>query len=587
MININTDRLCKQAELYYYNILSDKGDKPVPASVMEHVGHCHNCQVQLKRLEAALSQAYSADSEQGGSDSATAAILQLHFAHTSRLVTCETTKPFLPTLLHPALRVAIPTPITVHLDNCESCSEDLKRIQRMDLSPKQLGRLSQLFADNPTEDTVSCSEAQAAAGLSGVLLAPGKCNAAVLRHLCTCGDCRKAVYQYRESLREDLSRKGTGQSKFPCQEIPARDIFDYCVPYGIDPTADQYARFRESSASHLLSCPACLGRIQELHNAVYGIAERPDSEVATTYYIAEPGEAQTPAASDDVYAGYPIRVEVTNAGDQAKSEKPTLAGGLATALRRRVSTIRFRPFAKIAVVAAVVLIVATLFFNTPSAKGITLAEIYRALENVRNVYIGHFVSGRKEPIQEQWVSRELGFYLIKTERESVLRDVSSGTMKTRRSGDSSTEIRSMSTEMISEARKRMAGSFGLVPFTELSRLPQGSQWGPADSNELSTVAEGIEVYDLSWTQEVPNGPAMMRKWRFFLDRQTGLPQRVELYRKSVDDAKYELKFVKIVEYLSDKQIQEAVNKRFPTSEVSLGQPEGMSVLVSVAAFDDQ
>ena len=558
MIAFNPNSLCVEAEPHYYDLIFGKGGQPVPEHVVCHIEKCPNCQEQLSRLRDALSRADSLDSKQRQADSAITTMLRLHFGYIGRPVTCEIVKPFLPTLLDPVLQVRVPTPITAHLGNCHQCSEDLKTIQEMTLNRRQLGRLSQLFAESQVEDAVSCSDAQAG-GLAAVLLVFRKTNAGVLKHLCTCPDCRKALYQFRESIRKDLSHEEQIEKEFPCEKVSAADIFDYGVPYGIDPVADEYGKFREPLAEHIRSCPVCLAKIQQLHNTVYGIAERADSDVVTIYHIDESAKVQTPTESDDLYAGFPIRVEIGDCEGQVKSEEAGSTVSFAAAVKRRVSTINVKPLAKIAVVAAAVLIVAALFFNTPSAKAITLAEIYRALENVQNVYIAHFVSGRKEPVQQQWVSRSLGFHLIKTERQFVLRDVPSGQMTVRQLGDDSVEIRSMSPEMISDANKRLRGSLGLVLFAELSRLPKNSTWSPIGDDQLAAAPEGVEVYDLTWTQEVPNGPVMMRKWRFFVDSQTGLPRKVELYRKSTNDREYERKFVKTVEYLTDKQIQEAVD----------------------------
>ncbi|MBN2270302.1 MAG: hypothetical protein JXN61_06795 [Sedimentisphaerales bacterium] len=580
MIALNPNSLCLEAEPHYYDFIFSRADEPIPEDIVRHIENCHTCKEQLNRLKYALSQIDDLDVKQGRAHSAIAAMLRLHFGYIGKPVTCRIVKPFLPTLLDPVLQVRTPTPITAHLDRCQRCSEDLKTIKAMNLNRKQLGRLSRLLAQNPAEDPVSCSEAQAA-GLPAALMVFRKATAEALNHLSLCHDCRQALYEYRESLRNDLLHKERVEGESLCQDVSTPDVFDSCVPYGIDPAAAQYAKFREPLASHLRSCPVCLAKVQQLHNTVYGIVERADSDVVTTYYLNEAAEAQSPASADYPYAGYPIRVEVAGFGAPVKSKKPILATGFTASLKRAVPVARLRRFAKIAVVAAAVLIAVRLFFTTPSAKAITLVEINKALQNVRNVYIAHFVPGRNEPVQEQWVSRGLGFYLIKTGQELILRDVLSGQMKVRQLGGDSAEIKSMSPEMISDTDKKMAGSFGLIPFTELSRLPQGSQWGPADGDQLSTVPEGIEVYDLTRTQEVPNGPTITRKWRFFVDSRTGLPQKVELYRKSTIDREYHLQFVKTVEYLTDKQMQEHVDEVLPN--VSSWRPEGMPVLVGIAA----
>jgi hypothetical protein len=556
MININIDPLCKQAELYYYDILSDKkGDKPVPASVIEHVDHCHNCQGQLNRLESALSQAYSAESEQGGSVSATAAILQLHLAYIGRPVTCEITKPFLPTLLHPALRVAIPTPITAHLDNCEACSEDLKTIQRMNLSPKQLGRLSQLFAENQVEDAVSCSDAQAG-GLATVLLVFRETNAGVLKHLCTCPDCRKALYQFREGIRKDLLHERQIEKEFPCKEVSVADVFDYGVPYGIDPAADEYGKFREPLAEHIRSCPACLAKIQQLHNTVYGIAERTDSDVVTICRIDESAKVQTPTGYENLYAGFPIRVEVAGSEDGATVEPLASTIDSTAALTWKVSTKNLKPLLKPAVAAAAVILIAVaLFFSTPTAKAVTIEQIYKAIEGIKNVYIASSGKDQTEPEQELWVSKTLNIYMTKTEKVIVLWDIDNGLRKARNLRTGIIDTVPLADETRAGIERKMSGSLGVVPFYDISNIPSGSEWLRVNNDGHDSITKDVEVYDLIWTSRILGDSVVFKKWRVFVNPETNLPHRIEWYQKLTGDEEYALSSVKVVEQLDESQMR--------------------------------
>lgn len=564
MIALNPHSLCVEAEPHYYDFIFGKADVAIPEHIVRHIEGCENCQERLNQLKVALSRADGVDSKQRQADCAITTILRLHFGYIGRPVTCRVVKPFLPTLLDPILQVRTPTPITVHIDNCQECSEDLRAIRAMNLNRNQLGRLSRLLAETPVEDAVICSETRTAGLAAGVLVFRAA-GAKTLKHLCLCPQCRQALYEYRESVRKDLLQEEQIKKEFPCEKVSATDVFDCCVPYGIDPAADQYAKFREPLASHLRSCPACLAKIQQLHNTVYGIVERAESDVVTTYHLDEAVKVQTATESDDLYAGFPIRVEVANSQCQVEPERPVLAGAFAAALRKRLSAINVKPLAKIVAVAAGILIVAALLLNTPTAKAVSLADIYRALENVQNVYIAHFGPDPQEPAQEQWVSRTLGLYLMKTKREIVLRDVTGEKMKVKQLQDGSVESGSMSAEMIGETRGKMAGSLGLVPFTQLSLLPQGTKWTPVSKDGLPGVAEAVEVYDLTWTEEMPNSPTVIRKWRYFVNGQTGLPQKVELYRKSVNDYEYDLRSLRSVEYPTNKQIQEVAD------EVFLGQ----------------
>jgi len=69
--------------------------------------------------------------------------------------------------------------------------------------------------------------------------------------------------------------------KFPCESVSPSEIFAYTIPFGLDPANDQYAKFRPSFTSHLIKCQTCLGKMQELHNTIYAILERPDLGIVT------------------------------------------------------------------------------------------------------------------------------------------------------------------------------------------------------------------------------------------------------------------------------------------------------------------
>ena len=151
MIAPNLNSLCKQAELYYYDFLFGESRGLIPGSIIKHIEQCEHCREQLNRLECVLSHAEgNVEPEQRQIDAAVTTMLKFHFAYIGKPVTCENTKPFLPSLLDPALEIRIPTPVTAHLDNCRKCSEDLETIRRLNLNRKQLRRLSQVFADQKT-----------------------------------------------------------------------------------------------------------------------------------------------------------------------------------------------------------------------------------------------------------------------------------------------------------------------------------------------------------------------------------------------------------------------------------------------------
>jgi hypothetical protein len=560
MIAFDPDSLCREAKTYYYDFLYDESRKSIPQRFIEHIEGCTNCQGSINKLAAALSQAEEhSEPEQEEHSAAVATMLRLHLAYIGERVTCDTVKPFLPGLLHPALEIRIPTPITAHLDNCQECTEDLERIRELGLNREQLCRLSQLFAQKATGDSISCSQAQARI-LAVVSMALHETTKEVLKHLCTCRDCREALYQCRETVREQYLHEKSGQEGFPCNEVSAADLFDYVIPYGLDPARDEYARFRTSFTSHVRCCPTCLAKIQHLHSTVYAILERAESDVVTIYYLGESAKTEATGRPDDLYAGFPIRVEVTSHEDARKVRHSAPIIGLGAALKQKLSRMNLISLAKVATVAAVVFAAITLLLNSPTAKGVSLESIYKAIETVRNAHISSFVSDKQEPIQEIWVSRALNVYVTKGENRLVLWDVANRLRKDKHLDTGIIETMQLADDVVASIKPKIAGFLDLVPFSRISEVPHDAEWIRVTDVSLKGSTRNIEVYDLTWGEKAYDGSIVFKKWRVFLDPTTKLPQRTEFYEKSSADSEYNLRSVKVVESLSDSEIQEVIEE---------------------------
>jgi hypothetical protein len=558
MIAHDPKSLCKETELYYYDFLCDESRRLIPEPIVSHIEQCLHCREQINHLEAVLSQADSLKSERGRVSSAVTTMLKLHFAYIGKPVTCNIVKPFLPTLLDQTLGIHIPTPIVTHVCDCQQCSEDLDIVRCLNLSRKQLCRLSQLFAEKSTESDISCTEARNAIP-SIVSMIFSETDSEVLKHLCACTICRKLVYKERQKLCDSLPEY-TSSSEFPCESVSASDFFDYVVPYGIDPANDQYAKFRESFTSHVTNCPNCLAKMQELHKTVYGICERPESEVITVYHIDESAKAQATSETEKLYAGFPIRVDVKQREEEVKAEQPVPVVDFAATLKQKISVKRLKPLLKTgAVAAAVIFIAAALLLNIPTARAVTLERIYEAIEKVKNVHITSFIPDKKEPVQEIWVSQTLNIYMTKTEGQLVFWDISNRVRKSKHLDTSLTEATSLTDDIVAGLEKKMSSTLDLMPFYDISDIPESADWSRVD-NENVEIRSNIEIYDLQWIEKKYGGSAIFKKWRVFVDSETNLPQRIEWYEKLTADSEYTLSLAMEVEYLSDSEIREIIKE---------------------------
>lgn len=561
MISLDQNNLCQQAEQHYYDFLTGESRELIPDPIVSHLEVCAYCREQMADLKAALAQADgSAESTQHQADRAVTAMLKAHFTYVGAQVTCATVKPFLPSLLSPVVQVRVPTPITVHLDNCAQCSQDLETIERLDLTQGQLGRLSLLLAGEPKDDEIDCSQARAAIP-SVASMAFGETSEAVVRHLCTCAKCRELLYQQRDRIRAECGHATNDSEGLSCGDVSASDVFDCVVPYALDPDDKQCSALEASFVSHVRCCPTCLGKVQELHRTVYEIVERPESGVATTYTPDASAKGRTAEASGESYSGFPIRVQVSGREDRVKTGRSVPAKGSASAPKQRILAVRLKVFFKpLAAAAAVVVAASAIFFGTRATGATPLDEIYRAIEQVRNVHIASFVPGRSEPVQEKWVSKTLNAYMTRTGSEFVLWDLSRAERTTTQLDTAVTETTAVSRDDVSDIGKRLSGSLGLLPFQAISEVPKGATWSRVSDEDLGMAVEDTQVWDLTWDDEASDGSTVLRRCRIFASLETSLPQRIELYRILGPADEDTPRSVIVVEYLSDREMQAVVEE---------------------------
>jgi len=398
MIMGNTNSNCADARLFYHDFLDSETKGYIPQSSRKHINECRHCQDKIRQLEALLTHTDKAD-EYIQQSQATIALLRLHFNYINRPVTCNVAKLFLPSLAIQPLEISIPTPITVHLDKCQDCADDLSTVRNLGLTQEQLYRLGQLLGDKPPEDTINCSQARPFISSVASMLFD-KTSSEILKHLCICPNCRNLLYQNRETVLTKLSLHEKPHKDGICEAFSEADIYNYCIPYGIDPANNRHANLHESFASHLRNCPTCLNKMQRLHTTIYTIAERPDSEIVTRFTLKGQTEEIVESKLDDLYSHWPIKVQMLDKPKPAPaiSIEPT---EIPRTLKQRISPLNLKQFIKPMAAAAIILIGILLLFNVPSVKAVDLSQIHEALEKIKNIHISRSLPDEVRPWQRK------------------------------------------------------------------------------------------------------------------------------------------------------------------------------------------
>jgi ssDNA-binding Zn-finger/Zn-ribbon topoisomerase 1 len=543
MISQNPYSNCMSARLYYYDFLSEENKEGIPESTLNHILNCPDCRAEIKRLEAILANLdEKVEDQQSQRNSAITCLLKLHFAYVDEPVTCSMVKPFLASLADPVLQLLIPTPITKHIDECRNCRTDLHTLKNLHLTHKQLCRLGQLVAEERPTNGVSCAEAREAIP-TVASMAFKQTNADILRHLSTCPDCRKELSRHREELRQNLPSDGKGNDTIPCQAVLPSDVYDYALPYGIDPANDEYAKFRAPLASHVSGCPACLAKIQNLQRTIYDITERPESDVVTVYNLEEPA-----------LPGAEVR------GDRTRPVRRI--NFTAARLKQAAWSPAVRPWLKAGIAAALVLAAWMLIPPGPTVEAVSLSQMDAAIQKARNIHTETYWGDETKPRQEQWASRLLQRLLFRNEENVVLSDYANGYRKERQGHNGPIEKKSMPDSTYDGIERNMAVFLNILPASA-EHLSKKSSWSRAPDIEPGPDSRSGEVYELALTETTGNGSLLFYKRIFYVDPKTNLPYKVEVFRKSSEADDYTFQSRTFVEEISDDKMQADIENVFP------------------------
>jgi hypothetical protein len=213
-------------------------------------------------------------------------------------------------------------------------------------------------------------------------------------------------------------------------------------------------------------------------------------------------------------------------------------------------------------VAAVLMVGIGLFFNVHTAKGLAIEQIYRAIDTVKNIHISSFVPDNQKPVQEVWIARSSGLYIIKTGNECMLWNISDGVKKTKHLDTGTNEQTSLNSDALAGIVTRIHGSLDIMPFDKSSGIPPDAKWSEITDFDHSDGVDNMKVYELKWSEKTLQGLTSQRIWRVFTDASTDLPNKIQWFKQSESDPQPILESIMVLEY--------------PGNEEILAKAEGMS-----------
>lgn len=544
----NDRDLCRQAEEHYYEILCRDG-VGIPEAVTHHIASCPSCQEQIRRLRDTLAQTVEgADSPGSPSDGTPLDVLSRQFEFLDETVTCSHAKPFLPSLLPSSSAIRIPTPISVHVENCPECTKDMAAIEEMELSEDQLRRLGEFYAQPPL-DPPSHEERATAAAMALAAFSFAGATPDALDHACRCPTCRSLVCHQRKRAAADL---GGGQGRrrvLLCDEISTAELFDYVLPFGL--TAADVNRAdgrRDAVATHLRTCRPCLERVQSLHRTIHGIAERADSHVRTLYRCQTDEELARNASQASPHR-YPVHVQIHR-------PEPTDSG-----LRRKPRVrLRKRPLLQGTTLAAAVVLVGSLFLlRSSTATGKNVGDLHRALRQQPNVRIAYLNSGDLQPNCEMWVSRDLNRIVRKTGEEWVEYNLDNRWMIGVGKGLEPGVPFPLSRKHAAQCAKYLEEPLGDI----FSSVRPGDDLVQVDSVASDRPGASLAVYELTRESRTANGNRMWNRWRAFIDSALDLPVRIESWSRQSENLPWELDTTVCLSYPATAEVKSELKALLP------------------------
>jgi hypothetical protein len=552
MVCFGPDASCKDAELYYYQYLCDPHEASIPPGIADHIRRCPYCRAQVDQLTAAIAPE---DSCGGGRETDAGVIdaLILHFAHIGEDVGCAQVRSFLPVLLIPSTKIRIPTPITVHLDDCRQCREDMASLANLDLSDEQLARLGRLYAAGVVEDPGMCRRVRPKIHAHGPAWLE-QTDPQERDHVCACPRCRERVYRRRERIAAGHVREQSDPGAVVCSDISTADLFDCVVPYGLPEGPRQTVLAQDAVRAHLMVCPDCAERMQELHRTVYGIAERADSGVTTTYTTAD-AAPQVPEHAGSLYDGYPVHVNVVH-------REPAPVGGrlpsiirLPAAVWSRATSRELRP---VLAAAAIVLLVFTLLAGTRTASGLRLRGIREAVQRVENLHVTQYAGDEPQPVQELWIARAEGLVLLKNATGEALYNLNRRQKTINHLGQGVVQTGTLEPQEQASVEQLMDSmvSFAVTGIPINGKLQRVVP-------DIGENADGGEVYELAWAGHTFSGLAVPYRLRVVLDPATKRPMRTMMFRSMPGDGEqWQLVQTRVFEYPSSRTV-DLVMKEIP------------------------
>lgn len=225
-------------------------------------------------------------------------------------------------------------------------------------------------------------------------------------------------------------------------------------------------------------------------------------------------------------------------------------------------------YAGIAAVAAVIVIIWSVYISHFDEKFAAPKQIYNDLAQNENFSISLYQANEEQPFRQIWTSKSLEMTLLKTSEQNIelltLWDITRNNKMTSRTTASSIQTEKVPhNKMLDELEESLFYAFSLAHFKNISDIPGNAKWTQIQSQDS-------KVFELSWHQKDLEGKHQYFKWRIILEENTNLLKRTELYVKSDSHDQYRLDSFSIISYPEQEEIRTLIRINF---DIVISPPE--------------
>lgn len=352
-------------------------------------------------------------------------------------------------------------------------------------------------------------------------------SAVCFEHIKQCRQCQNEI----KRLENELCKKAEGCEKQPHilalhhQYLSQWIDCDAVKPFLAALVHPQLSIRTETPVTvHVAQCPLCqkdLRTIASLRLSDSQLVEATrilSDEPCSTENLNEQTAATIQTVRNRKSSGILTQLEVDTEGNPCVQVDTRLQAGPKIRSSRTVSLTRY------AAVAAILLVASLVLFRTTTVSGVSLQDVYHAVDAIVNCRIQINVPEQNNPLQTILIAKKMGLVTCRQNDSTVLLDI-----QHHKAFYPEQKNNTVSKQFEQDVWSKISRvGFGLLPFETIRQIPAGYIWKRRPDLSQDPACK---IYDLTWKESTGTGTVVEKTWRGYLLNGSRLPVRIQWLEK--------------------------------------------------------